>query len=356
MDKPDRPPLPSALSAAVLEAAALLAADPALVEERALEILKFAPGQPHALSMLVAARRISGDLPGARDHLQELAQREPNLAAIYYELGLLHAELGDAQAAIAALSRATELEPEWAQAWRAIGDQLAKSGRADAAANAYGRHLEQVRSLDPALRGNPDQLPDVERDLRQWTALHPTDAAALRMLGGVCLRLGRTDEAEKHLAQAIALSPGFSVARWVLAWVLSQRDDSEGALSQVEILLREKPKSKDYLNFKADMLTQLRRFEHAIACYEELLSEHPNADSWMYYGHALTTMGRQQEGIAAYRNAIELEPTLGRAYWSLANMKTFRFNAEDVVAMSRLVDGPDLDSDNRIQMYFALGK
>ena len=42
-------------------------------------------------------------------------------------------------------------------------------------------------------------------------------------------------------------------------------------------------------------------------------------------GHALKTEGRQEESIAAYRRAIAMEPSLGEAYWSLANLKTFRF-------------------------------
>ena len=55
----------------------------------------------------------------------------------------------------------------------------------------------------------------------------------------------------------------------------------------------------------------------------------------MSLGHALKTEGRQEESVAAYRRAIAMEPTLGEAYWSLANLKTFRFSAaDDVQAMA----------------------
>ena len=53
----------------------------------------------------------------------------------------------------------------------------------------------------------------------------------------------------------------------------------------------------------------------------------------MSYGHALKTAGRQADSVAAYRRAIAMEPTLGEAYWSLANLKTFRFSDADVRAM-----------------------
>src|SRR5262249_32968985 len=74
------------------------------------------------------------------------------------------------------------------------------------------------------------------------------------------------------------------------------------------------------------------------------------------YGHALKTAGRQEEGIAAYRRSIALAPHSGIAYWSLANLKTFRFTAEDVEAMRAQLRSGKLTSDEREQMHFALGK
>ena len=47
----------------------------------------------------------------------------------------------------------------------------------------------------------------------------------------------------------------------------------------------------------------------------------------------LKTVGRLADGIAAYRKAIELKPILGEAWWSLANLKTVKFEEGDVAAM-----------------------
>ena len=54
----------------------------------------------------------------------------------------------------------------------------------------------------------------------------------------------------------------------------------------------------------------------------------------MSYGHALKTVGRQQDGIAAYRRGLALAPTLGELWWSLANLKTVSFDDADVAAMT----------------------
>ena len=46
----------------------------------------------------------------------------------------------------------------------------------------------------------------------------------------------------------------------------------------------------------------------------------------MSYGHTLKTVGRLDEAIEAYRKCIRLSPEVGEAYWSLANLKTFKFS------------------------------
>ena len=55
----------------------------------------------------------------------------------------------------------------------------------------------------------------------------------------------------------------------------------------------------------------------------------------MSYGHMLKTVGRQAEGIDAYRKAIDVNPNLGEAWWSLANLKTVKFDDGDIAAMEQ---------------------
>ena len=103
-------------------AADLVNTNPAKTESRALEVLKSAPAQPHALMLLVSARRAQGDTEGAKVLLESLAAEQPNLAGLHYELGLLRAELGEAHAAVASLSRVVQLEPDHPSAWRSLAE------------------------------------------------------------------------------------------------------------------------------------------------------------------------------------------------------------------------------------------
>jgi tetratricopeptide (TPR) repeat protein len=76
----------------------------------------------------------------------------------------------------------------------------------------------------------------------------------------------------------------------------------------------------------------------------------------MSFGHMLKTVGRLEDGIAAYRKAIGLLPTLGEVWWSLANLKTVRFSDADIAAMLAALESPALAREDRFHLDFALGK
>jgi tetratricopeptide (TPR) repeat protein len=67
-------------------------------------------------------------------------------------------------------------------------------------------------------------------------------------------------------------------------------------------------------------------------------------------------MGRLDESIEAYRKSIELRPATGEAYWSLANLKTFRFGDDDIAKMREQVIESGGDPEDQAHLAFALGK
>ena len=88
-----------------------------------------------------------------------------------------------------------------------------------------------------------------------------------------------------------------------------------------------------------------------------MLAEYPQQRQGLdELGHALKTAGRNAESIDAYRKSIELAPHLGEAYWSLANLKTFRFTPADIAAMRAQLAARRSDDEDRLHFHFALGK
>jgi tetratricopeptide (TPR) repeat protein len=62
------------------------------------------------------------------------------------------------------------------------------------------------------------------------------------------------------------------------------------------------------------------------------------------------------EGIEAYRKAIAFNASLGDAWWSLANLKTVKFDDADIKAMETALEAPGLTDQDRLHIQFALGK
>lgn len=71
--------------------------------------------------------------------------------------------------------------------------------------------------------------------------------------------------------------------------------------------------------------------------------------------NALKTIGRTEEAIVSLRQAIAIEPTYGRAWWMLSDLKTYRFDDADLAAMQKLLASGGRPED-RISLHFALAK
>src|SRR5260370_15838154 len=98
-------------------------------------------------------------------------------------------------------------------------------------------------------------------------------------------------------------------------------------------------------------------FQEALEYQERPLAEAPDsAYLWVLYGKTLRTVGRLDESIAAYRKAIALQPEYGEPWWCLADLKTFRFEPDDIETMIKLLDDDDGSENNRSHLHFALGK
>ncbi len=80
------------------------------------------------------------------------------------------------------------------------------------------------------------------------------------------------------------------------------------------------------------------------------------SDLHLSIAHALKTLGRAPEAIASYRDSAAARPGFGDAYWSLANLKTYRFPEEEIERMRAQASSPDTPAVDQYHLCFALGK
>lgn len=213
------------------------------------------------------------------------------------------------------------------------------------------------RLIEAALAMNANDLPRAEPLLRAHLRDDPFDVAAIRMFAELAGRIGRYKDAENLLRRALDLSPAFTAARANLALVLYRQNRPEEALEQLAQVAREEPDNAGHANLQAAALGRIGEFDDALRLYEQVLQQAPGQPRvWMSFGHMLKTVGRTEEGVAAYRRAIDLMPELGEAWWSLANLKTVRFTDHDIAALEAALARGDISADDRFHLDFALGK
>jgi predicted Zn-dependent protease len=349
------------IEVALAHATRLLDSSPVLAAEQAGEILKASPAHPLATLLLGVARRTGGDAAAASDVLNTLVAVHPQWALAHYELALALSGLQRNAAAISALQRAVTLKPDMADAWRALGDELTIAGDAAGADSAYAQNVrastKDPRLLTAAAALCENKIPHAEALLRAHLKKYPTDVAALRMLAEVAARIGRYGDAETLLTRCLELAPSFAAARHHRAIVLHRQNKSAAALREVTELLAKDPRNPGYNNLKAAILARIGELQDSIEIYAGILAEHPAQPKiWLSYGHALKTSGRENDSVAAYKKSIELLPSLGEAYWSLANLKTTQFTNAEVDAMRLQLRRPDLAVDDQLHLHFAMGK
>lgn len=276
---------------------------------------------------------------------------------------------GEPGAALAQARAILEAVPTSAAAHRIAAHALRALGREEeaqtASLSAVGATIHDEAMVAAALALAEDRLPDAEGALRARLKEDATDVAAIRMLAEVAGRIGRYGDAEKLLLRALELAPGFGAARANLATVYYKQNRFPEAVETLDAVLATDPANPAHANLKAAALGRTGGYDEAIALYAELTARFPDhAKLWMSYGHILKTVGRQDGSIAAYRRALAADPGLGELWWSLANLKTIRFEAADHAAMETALEdigvaaepADDARADDRLHLHFALGK
>jgi len=266
-----------------------------------------------------------------------------------------------ATTAITRLRETVAHDPKRPQAWRQLGDHLDAAGDRAGAAHAYVQHVRNAVHdpvlMDAAAALHANRLPEAEARLKSHLRQAPTDVVALRMLAELAMRLDRGEDAEHLLRHCLELAPDFHEARHNFAIVLKRVAKPRQAVAELDRLLAADPANSAYRNLKAVSLCHTGEYAAAIDIFDKLLREHPrHAAIWLSYAHALKTAGQQDRAIEAYLKCIELNPDFGDAYWSLANLKTFRFSAEQIAGMRAALERPAIPDEQRLCLEFALGK
>ena len=319
------------------------------------------PENRDVLYMLAVGQRYLRRLPDALETLARLEQAHPSYSRLYQERGHCLLAAGKPAEALAAFLHAVNLNASLPGSWKALQVLFRSAGRPEEAQTA-AQHVAKLASLPPAVVTASSMFADgeiheAERIIRLHLKTHVDDVEGMRLLARIGMALDVMDDAEFLLESVLVFAPDYDLARYDYVRVLLQRHRNVKALEEAKTLLRHAPENRDYRAVYATACLALADYDEAIRTYRALAVETPQAaDLHLSIGHALKTLGKQQEAVESYRRAAEVRPSFGDAYWSLANLKTYRFTADELGRMRDEEVKPGLALVDRYHLCFALGK
>ena len=328
----------------------------------AAEVLSAAAPKNRDLLYLIATnQRCLNQIHEALATSERLEQEAPRFSLLYQERGFCYMTLRDAPRAIDAFLRAVDINPALATSWIML-ERLYRLAEDEGNTATAAERVSALEHLAPeVVRAgslfSDGELSAAEDILRAYLLKSGDDVEALRLLARIEHQHDVLDGAESLLEAALKLAPNYLAARLDYARVLIDRQKYLRAREEIDTLLRLEPGNRYYLSMCAAACAGLGEHNAAIVMYRQLLGDSPaSPDLHVSLGHSLQIVGRQKEATEAYQVAAAARPSFGDAWWSLANLKTYRFSDGEIAQMRAEEAAPAVHPIDRYHLCFALGK
>jgi tetratricopeptide (TPR) repeat protein len=164
-------------------------------------------------------------------------------------------------------------------------------------------------------------LPVAEKIYRQVAEAQPDNAEALYLLGTVCQRQAKWDEAAQYLLQAVSLRPDYAEAHNNLGVVMIMMGRRLDAIHHFRHVVRVRPNDADAANNLGNALREEGSLEEAAQWLMHALQLRPDFPGAMHnLALTLHDNGEIEDAIGYLREAVRLRPDFGEAYADLGIM------------------------------------
>jgi tetratricopeptide (TPR) repeat protein len=275
------------------------------------------PDQTDLRFELVNALRQEKDFPAAGVQLRILKDSlPPGDARLEYTQGMLSADLGYPEAAVASFRRALQLNPGSQIVRQDLGVTLVRIGKWSEAAEVLGplamakANSFQLAYLNALGLQNSQHSIEAEAEARRALALDANSADAHTLLGLTLSSQGRYDEAISELARAAEIAPDSFDAQFYLGRTRYARSATAGAAAALQKALSLRPEDPGARFLLGTILEVSGDRDGAIQQYKELQRTHSNdARGYLGLGGILAKGGELDEALVQLRKARELDPS-----------------------------------------------
>jgi tetratricopeptide (TPR) repeat protein len=324
-------------------------------------ILKDHPDNIDALYLASVSSRYLKKFDDSQKYIEHLLLNAPDMGRAYQELGHINRDMKNDEKAVINYRQACELNPALLASWKMLYQYFVKNKNQPAADHAQ-QQIKKLESLPAALLYidqilNEGRLGLAERQCRAFLKKNPTHTYAMSLLSEIANRLGYFDDAEFLLEKAVEFKPNDGDLRMQYAAILRKKQKFAKTMEQVNILCDQYPDNPIYQAQKASEIMQNGDHLQAIKMFDDILHKNPyNFSTHTSKGHAQKTLGKTDKAIKSYQSAYQIKPDHGEAYFSLANLKTYSFNTDELNSMRNQVERVDLSLRDKSYFHFALAQ
>ena len=343
-------------------------ASKAIRDSRFVEALSFLESNlakdPHHIDSLYFAAVCSRYLKNYKDsqnYLDKLLSQAPDMGRAYQELGHLYKATGKEEESISYYRQACELNPALISSWKSLLNYFVKKNNKSAADHAH-EQIKKLESLPSVLLYisqilNEGRLAIAEQKCREFLKKNPTHVYAMSLLSDIAKKFGYYDDAEVLLENAVKFSPNDGDIRMKYALILRLKQKFVKTMEQVNILCEQFPDNLSYQAQKASEIMQNGKHADAIDLFKNIIEKNPyNFSAYTSMGHAEKTLGRTDDAINSYKSSYKIKHDHGEAYFSLSNLKTYRFTSDEINTMRTQLERLDLTLKDKAYFHFALAQ
>ena len=324
-------------------------------------ILKDHPNNIDALYLASVSSRYLKKFDDSQKYIEQLLLNAPDMGRAYQELGHINRDMKNDEKAVINYRQACELNPALLASWNMLYQYFIKNKNQPAADHAQ-QQIQKLEALPAALLYidqilNEGRLGLAERQCRAFLKKNPTHTYAMSLLSEIANRLGYFDDAEFLLKKAVEFKPNDGDLRMQYAAILRKKQKFAKTMEQVNILCDQYPDNFIYQAQKASEIMQNGDHAQAIKMFDGILNKNPyNFSTHTSKGHAQKTLGETDKAIKSYQSAYQIKPDHGEAYFSLANLKTYSFNLDELNSMREQAKRVDLSLRDKSYFHFALAQ
>lgn len=335
---------------------------PLRAEEVCRDYLAQHPGCVDHLRLLAHTLTKQGRLKEAEQQLRFALSMDEKFPQLFEDLGSVLSLQERFDEAIEAFERAIRLEPGLPLVQKKMAQALAASGRGEEAQSALEIYRDSDKDRAEIAKGveltKAEQHDEAAAIFKNVLKRNPDSVNAMRFLALTYWQgEKKLDDAEALLRRAVEVAPTYTGAWLILGALLTERNkyvDTIAAYKKATELAAGNAEAWAGLGNAYSMAMQP---EDAVRAFAKSIDLNPaSPDAQAGYGHALKTYGDQPGALKAFRAAIAARPAYGHVYWSMANLKIFKFEDEEVTAMLQQLENKRLTEAGDIHLRFALGK